>query len=315
MAEELTAGLAPYWAQLTEQSGGVLAAHTILALWRATGLDIYEELAEDDRNVVKWACLLCDIAKLGAPRVQGRDPAHAFRSGSAALELFARFGFLESGQVGRYPLAQRLLAESFQPLPALWRAEALASKQPMVSQMPSHHNLPALFDALWSGVTPLESFCDQVLRLVLFSHSLEGLGSAPNAFNLSPAHRKRFCSPHFYSLMQILLVADNEAYILFDPTYLARCKKEIMQNYADIIKPPRGSRGFGKFGDKGQNGDVTFGDKEEAKDKFGSPVQSLLDAIPELSPNLTKDGDGPVEESKNETMEDICNSISVNESP
>ena len=109
----------------------------------------------------------------------------------------------------------------------------------MVSQMPSHHNLPALFDALWSGVAPLESFCDQVLRLVLFSHSLEGLGAAPNAFNLSAEHRERFCSPHFYSLMQVILIADNEAYILFDPPYLARCKKEIMQNYAEIIRASR----------------------------------------------------------------------------
>ena len=66
---ELTAVLEPYWAQLAEQSCGVLAAHSILAVWRATKLDIYSELAANDRNVVKWACLLCDIAKLGAPQV------------------------------------------------------------------------------------------------------------------------------------------------------------------------------------------------------------------------------------------------------
>ena len=264
---ELTAVLEPYWAQLVGQSGGALAAHAILTLWRATRLDLFGELAVADRNVVKWACLLCDIAKLGAPQVQGRDPAHAFRSGSAVLELFARFGFLESGHSARqYPLAQRLLAESFQPLPALWRAEALASRQPMVSQMPSHHNLPALFDALWNGVTPLEGFCDQVLRLVLFSHSLEGLGAAPNAFNLSAEHRKRFCSPHFYSLLQIMLIADNEAYILFDPPYLARCKKEIMLNYADIINPNRPNISFGQSGKKNQDDAAMYDDKECSRD-------------------------------------------------
>ena len=102
----------------------------------------------------------------------------------------------------------------------------------MVSVMPSHHSLPALFDALWDGgVAPLEGFADQVLRLVLFSHSLEGLGDAPNVINLSDAHKKRFCSPHFYSLMQVILIADNEAYILFDESYLARCKKEIIQSF------------------------------------------------------------------------------------
>ena len=111
---ELTAALAPFWGQLALQSGGALAAHAILTLWRATRLDVFGELAAADRNVVKWACLLADIGKLGAPQVQGRDPAHAFRSGGAVLELFARFGFLEPGFGPRaYPLVQRILAESF----------------------------------------------------------------------------------------------------------------------------------------------------------------------------------------------------------
>ena len=42
----------------------------------------------------------------------------------------------------------------------------------------------------------------------------------------------------------------------------------------------------------------------------------MLDSIPELSPTLkSKDGDGPVEESHEETMEEISNTAGGNMSP
>lgn len=36
--------------------------------------------------------------------------------------------------------------------------------------------------------------------------------------------------------MQVLLIADNEAYILFDEVEVRRCRKEIMDLYAELQK-------------------------------------------------------------------------------
>ena len=93
--DELTAILAPHWTELMKQSGGMLASHTILRLWRATQMDLFTFMTPEEKNVLKWACLLCDIAKIGTPLVQGRDHCHAFRSASAVLGLFKRHRLIE----------------------------------------------------------------------------------------------------------------------------------------------------------------------------------------------------------------------------
>ena len=80
---------------------------------------------------------------------------------------------------------ERLLSESLQPLPAIWREDFRHGK-PVVTVMQSHHNLPEVFRYLWGapsresnhseeadvGLASRGSFVDHVLRLVLFHHSL-----------------------------------------------------------------------------------------------------------------------------------------------
>lgn len=65
-------------------------------------------------------------------------------------------------------------------------------------------------------MAPRGSFVDQVFRLVLFSHSLEVIEDCPNLKNLSVLEQNSYCDEHFYEIMQILQIADNEAYIIFD---------------------------------------------------------------------------------------------------
>ena len=76
--EELLAVLGKYWTHLKAQSKGMIAVHTILVLWRATKLPSFDKLTDKEKNALKWACLLHDISKRGAPTVLGRDHCHAF---------------------------------------------------------------------------------------------------------------------------------------------------------------------------------------------------------------------------------------------
>ena len=94
-----------------------------------------------------------------------------------------------------------------------------------------------IFFYLWKKqVVPRDSFIDQVFRLILFHDSVETLASCPNMNNLLPKEKLRWCDSQFYKLMQVLLIADNEAYILFDEVEVRRCRKEIMDLYAELQK-------------------------------------------------------------------------------
>ena len=83
--------------------------------------------------------------------------------------------------------------------------------------MNSHHNLSEIFYVLWQQqLAPKGSFIDQVFRLVLFHNSIWALEMSPNLVSLSEADQKAYCDKSFERLMQVLLIADNESYTLFD---------------------------------------------------------------------------------------------------
>lgn len=109
---ELTSVLGPFWTKMRAQSGGIIANHSILILWKATKDPLYAELTPEDKNIVNWACLLSDIAKRGSPVIQGRDNIHAFTSAAAALKVFEKLGVLGTASVENWGQIYRLLGES-----------------------------------------------------------------------------------------------------------------------------------------------------------------------------------------------------------
>ena len=242
---ELTAVLGAFWTNLRAQSQDLLSTHTILVLWRATQQPLFDQLSLEEQNVLKWTCLLHDLAKRGTPLILGRDHCHAFRSAAAALEVFKHLGILlptgpssKSNQGANQPLESvlRLISESFQPLPEIWRDDFRHGK-PVVTVMHAHHNLPEIFHNLWElKLAPRDSFVDQIFRLVLFHDSIEALETRPNMINLSEKEKAKYCDQTFYKLMQILHIADNDAYVLFDESHQMRCTREIMSLYGTLVK-------------------------------------------------------------------------------
>jgi hypothetical protein len=55
---------------------------------------IFAELSTKERNVLKWAALLHDIAKLSIPTIEGKDHVHPFKSGAVTLKLFLNLGLI-----------------------------------------------------------------------------------------------------------------------------------------------------------------------------------------------------------------------------
>ena len=131
---------------------------------------------------------------------------------------------------------KRLLLESVQPLPAIWREDFKHGK-PVVTQMNSHHNLPEIFYYLWTRqLAPQGSFVDHVFRMVLFHHSLETLKTHPNMIVLSDDEKLRYCDMSLYRVLQVLLLADHESYIFFDQSHLLRCRREILARNTSIAR-------------------------------------------------------------------------------
>lgn len=122
--EEIEGVLGEHWVTCKAQSRGTIAIHTILVLWRATRENLFADLGPEEQNALKWACLFHDVKKRGSPCIVGRDHCHAFRSARVAIEIFKSLGFLEGkGTSEDWSNVCRLLQESTQPLPAIYRED------------------------------------------------------------------------------------------------------------------------------------------------------------------------------------------------
>ena len=78
------------------------------------------DLSPEERNVIKWAALMHDIAKASTPTIQGKDHVHPFKSGAITLRLFQKLGMIPNLTTDKkVHLVQviRLVEESVQPLP------------------------------------------------------------------------------------------------------------------------------------------------------------------------------------------------------
>lgn len=78
----------PQWSKLLIINEGHVCTHSLNVLYLTMNDVEYLKLPENEQNILKWAALLHDIAKLGPPIFEGRDHIHPFRGGKVVLEIF-----------------------------------------------------------------------------------------------------------------------------------------------------------------------------------------------------------------------------------
>ena len=83
------------WQQLKNQNSQFVAMHTLAVLAMTVNDPLFAALPLEQKNILKWAALLHDIAKLSRPTIEGKDHVHPFKSAAIVLELFETFGFIE----------------------------------------------------------------------------------------------------------------------------------------------------------------------------------------------------------------------------
>ena len=80
------------------------------------------------------------------------------------------------------------------------------------------------------------SFGDLVFRMVMFHQSLDGHDQWPAIYALNEMERFRYCDPHLFSLMRVLMVADSESYtFLGDGDALMAARKAFQINNDQMV--------------------------------------------------------------------------------
>ena len=69
MDAEIAATLGEEWETLKAQDEGWVARHTVIVLAMVVTDPIYEQVSAEEKNILKWAAMLHDLAKVQAPTI------------------------------------------------------------------------------------------------------------------------------------------------------------------------------------------------------------------------------------------------------
>jgi len=207
----------PGWRKIATIKSGITAKHTLIVLALGLNLPEYAALAENTRREFEWAALLHDLDKEYLP-TGGKDASHAFRSAGVAAIVMAALGFRL--QPGASPEA---VAE--------WAEVVMAAQvQIGASRVHDHANLPEIvsgLERLWGNGTS----ASRILKAILFHQSLPTIKDWTNPVLLDDAELRDALTLSDMDVLGPLLIADSDAWNLFDEPRLAYLN-ELRENIA-----------------------------------------------------------------------------------
>lgn len=215
--------LVPGWKKMASYSDGITLTHVICVFMGLCLLPEYQDLPHDQQQLAKWIVLFHDLEK---EHLQGqRDLTHGFRGATNAAHGLKVLGFHSSQ---RY-------AELITPWTELTNHAVIQGSSGELIQ--DNQKLPAILqgiDALFEPNTPAAL----IVRGVLLHMSIDVVQAFPQAAPLTDAEIRIHVSPALLPLLKVMLLADNEGWVLFESGIRKVQRNEtlaVFQRVAELI--------------------------------------------------------------------------------
>lgn len=193
----------PGWRKIASQREALTARHTLLVLALALNLPEYQAASVTTQREIEWAALLHDLAKDFDRTPSFKDTSHPFRSAALAVSGFPALGFVPRPGVQAADFAH-------------WADLVCSAERPEAGQwLHDHTPLPeiiALLHQHWGA----ETSASRILKAILFHQSLPTLVDWTNPVLLTDVELRAFLTPADLDVLLPLLIADSDAWNLFD---------------------------------------------------------------------------------------------------
>jgi len=211
---QLIAQHIPEWTTLLSFSDGHICFHVYKMLYVVLKDPQFNELNNEEKNIILWATLLHDIAKRGKPVILGKDPIHPFRGGWTTLKVFRNnFKFVEIDDE-----AMEKWDEMFEDMYVSDDGELIQD----------HSKIKHVKEFLDRHVK--EDFVKEVFWLILLHQSLPTIKDHVSRSMLKPLESevKLYFTKRRMRLMGIILRNDSLSYMINGPDHIRDAyKKEI----------------------------------------------------------------------------------------
>lgn len=208
----------PGWIEMAGYARGQTLVHTVCMCIGMLASPAYGRLTAEEKRLLEWVSLLHDLAK--QPKIGKRDHLHAFRSAAAAAVILPLVGFPTTDQY------EARIEE--------WRAlvcGAVRQKGPeLIRDNARLRMILAGMDAMFGPKTPAA----RILQCILLHAALDSVPEWPCPGGLSDAEARQLIDPGLLPLLEATILADSDAWNLFDPSTRDHMRKISLEAMARI---------------------------------------------------------------------------------
>lgn len=209
-AEQASAieAVAPGWRAMAAYAGGATLHHVTQVLVALQMLPEYRQASRDMQALMEWSVLFHDLGK----QVIGgqRDALHPFRSATMAARVLPHLGFPTSTA---YPATL-----------GAWSGRVLGASVATADgkgQVQDNRALPEILHGV-EQMFGTDSPASLIVQAVLLHQSLNVVPEWPNPGSLPEAELAACIRPSLLPLLEALMLADSDAWQLFEPDSKAR---------------------------------------------------------------------------------------------
>lgn len=221
-AEQMAAieAVAPGWQEMAAYADGTTLHHVTQVLVALQLLPEYRQASRYLQALMEWSVLYHD---LGKQVIAGqRDALHAFRSATMAARALPRLGFVASEA---YPA-------TLEPWSRLVLGASVATPDGKGS-MQDNRALPEILRGI-EQLFGAGSAVALIVQAALLHQSLNVVPEWPNPGSLTEAQVPECIRPELVPLLEGLMLADSDAWQLFEPDKKARFRESTLAVFATV---------------------------------------------------------------------------------
>jgi hypothetical protein len=195
--------IVPGWGKMSSYSDGITLTHVMCVFLGLFMLPEFLSLTPEQQQLAKWIVLLHDVEKA---HVKGKkDLTHGFRGAALAAHTLERLGFDHTPEF-----------DEFFDTWSKFTNAAITTSHLEGDLIQDNQKLPTILEGikqLFDENTPAAL----ITKGVLLHMSLNVVNQYPQAAPLSETEVKSYIDPVFLPLLRVIMLADNEGWVLFYP--------------------------------------------------------------------------------------------------
>lgn len=211
----------PHWKKTTSYSNGITLTHIMCAFLGLFMLTEFKRMDLKQQQLAKWIVLFHDSDKV---HIQGqRDYMHGFRSAVNAANSLENQGFPVTSE----------FHDLIHSWSELTKQSATFKEDAPDTPIQNNKNLPEIL----SGIENLfgeKAAASLIVKGALLHMSINVVKEYPQAAPLSREEISRYITPDLLPLLKVMMLSDNEGWVMFYPEVRKLQRTETLEIFAEI---------------------------------------------------------------------------------